>query len=91
MYGNVPLISQITGLVSAVAFFTIVILLILWGMRRSNQRALPPGDTMTLEIERRRAEMAEAEMRALRQANLALHEEVDRLRSQPQQGQLNQK
>jgi len=79
--GGASLVGALTGLISSILFFTVVILLILWGMRRSRP-ALPPGTGAELEIERRRADMADAEVRVLRQANLQLHEEVDRLRHQ---------
>ena len=75
------IVGALTGLISSILFFTVVILLILWGMRRSRNN-LPAGLQVDLELERRRAGMAEAEVRALRSANLELHLEVDRLRHQ---------
>ena len=79
--GGASIVGALTGLISSILFFTVVILLILWGMRRSRQ-GLPSGLDADLELERRRSGMAEAEVRALRTANLSLHEEVDRLRHQ---------
>ena len=70
-------IAELTGLISSVLFFVVVILLIIWAMSRRGSS--PSAD---LELERRRADMADAEMRVLRQANLELHQEVDRLRHQ---------
>jgi len=71
--------QQITAMVGLVVFL-IVFLVVFWEWRRRHPIAAPPKLELGEQVERRRAEMAEAEVRALHQANLALHEEVDRLR-----------
>jgi hypothetical protein len=73
--------GDITALVSVVMFFLVLLALVLT-RGRSRPRALPraPQGAASLEIERRRADMAEAEIRALRLANLQLHEELERVR-----------
>ena len=74
--------QQITAMVGLVVFL-IIFLVVFWEWRRRHPINPPtPQRQIGEEVERRRADMAEAEVRALHQANLALHEELDRLRRQ---------
>ena len=58
------------------ALLGVVAVLIVALVRTRSSRPLRAPDP-SLEVERRRAEMAEAEIRALRAANLRLHEQLE--------------